>query len=61
MKNKLCLIGAILSSMIFISLLLEIIGEVYNGTSEFKLKKVIYLIGWLALSISLYYQHIDKQ
>jgi hypothetical protein len=60
MKNKLCLIGAILSSIIFISLLLEIIGEVYNGTSEFKLKKIVYLIGWLALSISLFYQHFDK-
>lgn len=60
MKKKTLLICAILTSIVFISLLLEIIGEIYNGSSEFNLKQVIYLFGWLALSFSLFHQYSNK-
>jgi uncharacterized protein with PQ loop repeat len=61
MKNKLCLIGAILTSIVFISLVLEVTGEYYNNAYPIKLKQIIYLIGWLGLSIALFHQHFKNK
>ena len=60
MTKKMLLIAGILVSIIFISLLLEFIGNLYKDSIQFSFKPVIYLIGWLGLAISLLYQYFNK-
>ncbi len=60
MSKKMLLAAGIIVSIVFITLLLEFAGNLRNETTEFSFKQVLYLIGWLGLSIALLSQYFNK-
>ena len=59
MKKKMFLVSGILTSIVFIVMLIEMVtGE--RSFSQIKLKEIVYLAGWLLLSISLLYQYSNE-
>jgi len=56
------LISGILTSIVFISILFDTIGEIYNSNfSQIKFKEILSLIGWLALSIVILHQYFSQK
>lgn len=60
MSKKMLLTVGILVSIVFLSLLLEFIGNIVKDSGEFSVKQIIYLIGWLGLAIVLLSQYFNK-
>ena len=60
MQKKMNLFVTILITIVFIAMLLEIVGKYYNG-SKIKFKEIVYLIGWLALSISFIFNYFSRR
>lgn len=62
MNKKIYLISGILTSIVFISMLIEMIGIIYNGnSSQIKFKEILYLIGWLTMSIFTLSQYFSQK
>lgn len=59
MKKKMLLISGILTSIVFVVLLIDIVTGNRN-LSQIKFKEILYLIGWLLLSISLLFARYNK-
>ncbi len=56
------LISGTITFIVFISMLIEMIGYIYNdNTSQIKFKEVIYMIAWLSISIVLLSQHFNQK
>ena len=62
MDKKIYLISGIITSIVFISMLIEVVGYYYNSsTSQIKIKEIIYMMGWLISSFVLLYHYFIRK
>jgi len=60
MNIKIYLISGILTAVVFLALLIDILTNSRNF-SQVKFKEIIYLIGWLLLSITCLFEYYKKK
>ena len=61
MRKKMYLFSGILTFIVFVVMLIDIITTNYGDFSQIKSKEIIYLIGWLLLSASIFYEYNSKR
>ena len=61
MRKKMYLLSGILTFIVFVVMLIDIITKNYGNFSQIKFKEIIYLIGWLLLSVSIFYEYNSKK
>jgi len=61
MRKKMYLFSGILTFIVFVVMLIDIITKNYGNFSQIKFKEIIYLIGWLLLSVSIFYEYNSKK
>ena len=59
MKNKMYLISGILTSVVFVTLIIDL-ATGSRSISQIKLKDILYLVGWLLLSIVLLHEYFKN-
>ncbi len=54
------LFSGTLTFIVFVSLLVDTITSNYGDFSQIKFKDIVYLIGWLLLSIAILFEYLNK-
>lgn len=62
MKKKMKLFAGILTAVVFISFLLEIIGDAYDHDDfQISFKQIGSIFGWLVMSLSMFYLYFNDK